>query len=641
VSVRVGWSVTAGVVAVSGVATVLAQAPPRFRTGVDIVVVEATVLDRDGAVAAGLGPADFAVEIDGKPREIVAADLVRHESADGESSTSVSPEITSNQQAVAGRSILIVIDHVSLRAEGLGMIEAASRWVGTLGAVDRVGVMVLPLPGLNIEFTTDHARVREALAKVRPLAKPPMPFSYRTVSPYEAIRITEGDAFITQQVLARECRGEPACPDEIKFLARSMKLDSEAAVMPFLASLRAVMKAMGALPGPKHAVLLSSGWLMTERDAATAISTVAADASASNVTIHTFTSEDLVPTASQRRPSPTPGQDRALLVSTVEMVSGMTGGRAVRMASKGDQAFASLSAGLGGYYRLGVRALPEDLDGKPRKISVKVLRPGAKLAGNRRIMAATVSPTAKALASGDAQTALRAALESPTPVLDVDLRATSYVLHGEAGSRDVRIVVVGDVGRAAAGKATAVAALYDLEGRPAKAMENVVDVPASGSAPVSIDVPAPPGLYVLRLAVRDAEGHVGSLERPIDARWKTIAGVETPGLVLFRSALGASTPSGLLFGPVTTREQVIAQVALSAPLPDATTQIVFEVTRPGSATPAARRTARIAQTTGGTTVARDALPAVTLPPGRYTWSVKIGAGPALLTRDFTVAAATP
>jgi hypothetical protein len=111
--------------------------------------------------------------------------------------------------------------------------------------------------------------------------------------------------------------------------------------------------------------------------------------------------------------------------------------------------------------------------------------------------------------------------------------------------------------------------------------------------------------------------------------------------VLFRSALGATTPSGLLFGPVSTREQVIAQVALSGPFPDAATQIVFEVTKPGSPAPAARRTARIAQTTGGTTVARDALPAVTLPPGRYTWSVKIGSGPALLTRDFTVAAPTP
>jgi hypothetical protein len=32
---------------------------------------------------------------------------------------------------------------------------------------------------------------------------------------------------------------------------------------------------------------------------------------------------------------------------------------------------------------------------------------------------------------------------------------------------------------------------------------------------------------------------------------------------------------------------------------------------------------------------------VTLPPGRYTWNVKIGTGPPLLTRDFTVTAATP
>ena len=145
-------------------------------TGVDIVVVEATVLDRDGAVVEGLGPADFAVEIDGKPREIVAADLVRHENADAESSTSVTPEITSNQQAVSGRTILILIDHVSLRVESQGMIEAASRWVGTLGAADRVGVMVLPLPGLNVEFTNDHARVQEALATVRPLASRRSPF---------------------------------------------------------------------------------------------------------------------------------------------------------------------------------------------------------------------------------------------------------------------------------------------------------------------------------------------------------------------------------------------------------------------------------------------------------------------------------
>ena len=189
-----------------------AQAPaspaPQFRTGVDIVVVEATVHDRSGAVAEGLGPADFTVAIDGHAREIASVDLVRYAGGSpGAVAPAADPDVATNRPAVTARTVLIVIDHVSLRVESQGMIEAASRWIGTLGASDRIGLMVLPLPGVSVDFTTDHARVREALARVRPLAKPPMPFSYRTVSPYEAIRITEGDEFIHQQVLARECRG--------------------------------------------------------------------------------------------------------------------------------------------------------------------------------------------------------------------------------------------------------------------------------------------------------------------------------------------------------------------------------------------------------------------------------------------------
>ena len=135
------------------------------------------------------------------------------------------------------------------------------------------------------------------------------------------------------------------------------------------------------------------------------------------------------------------------------------------------------------------------------------------------------------------KTALRAALESPTAVLDVDLRATSYVLHGDAGSRDVRIVVVGDVGRAAAGKATAVAALYDLEGRPANAMESVVDVPASRVG-AGVDRRARAARPLRRCASPCAtpRGTSAASSAPIDARWKRPGGVETPGLVLLRSA---------------------------------------------------------------------------------------------------------
>ena len=75
-----GWSALFGTL-IALLATVgVAQTPPSFQTRVDVVVVEATVLDRAGAVI-NLTPADFAVEIDGKVREVVSADFVRHDDA--------------------------------------------------------------------------------------------------------------------------------------------------------------------------------------------------------------------------------------------------------------------------------------------------------------------------------------------------------------------------------------------------------------------------------------------------------------------------------------------------------------------------------------------------------------------------------
>lgn len=642
-------STATGLIALAAIATVWGQAPrsgqapPEFRTGVDIVVVEATVNDRNGGVAEGLGPADFKVEIDGRSREIASAELVRYApGTPGSTAPAADPDVVTNRPAIAARTVLVVIDHVSLNVDSQSMIQAASRWIGSLGGADRVGVMVLPQPGLNIEFTTDHARIREALGKVRPLAKPPMPFAYRTVSPYEAIRISEGDTFVTQQVVARECRGEPACPDEIRMLAATMKKDAEAAVLPLLASLRAVMKAMGTLPGPKHVVLLSSGWLMNERDAATEISMVAGDAAASNVTIHTFTSEALTPTASQRKPSPTPGQDRLLLTSTVEMMSGMTGGRAVRMATKGDLAFESLTAGLGGYYRLGVRAKPEDLDGKPHQIGLKVTKSGARLAGYRRVLAGTPRAPAVPAAPVDAAKALRAALESPAAAIGLELSATSYVLHGsEAGGRTLRVVVAGDVARGSAGPATAVAALFTLDGQPVTATEAPLVLADAGSTPVTISLTAPSGAYTLRLAVRDVDGHIGSVDRYVDAGWKPAGPVETPGLVLMRAATGPGAAPLPVIERVTTAEQVIAQVPFRAAGAEKP-QIVFEVLREGGGAAVSERPARIGVASGGTSVAEAILPAGSLPPGRYTLRATLRpGGAAALTRSFVVAAAVP
>jgi VWFA-related protein len=610
---------------------------PRFRAAADVVVVEATVLDRKGAVVSGLGAADFKVEISGKPREIVSVDLVEYTPPSAEAAAvAADPEITTNDPKESGRIVLLVIDRGSLSADTKSVIESARKWVLAMPPKDRIGLLTFPAPGPSADFTTDHAKVAEALTRVVGVASQTPPFQQYNISIWEAIRMEALDLFVRSDVVGRECRAsQPLCPTEIDMQVKTMLQDAQAQIQPVISSLRATMRGLAAVPGPKHAVLLSSGWAMNERDAAIEMGWVAADAARANVTIHTFTAEMWALAASRSRPSMRSIEDRSLLMNNVEMLAGMTGGRSVRLSGQADTAFASLSAGLSGYYRLGVQVQPEDLDGKDHRISVKVGRPGVSLASYRRVMSGMRPAPA---APADPEAALRDALKGGPLRTAIDLRATSYVLHATTDPKHLRVVAVGDVNRAAMGKAKAVAALYDIDGRPVTAMENSVDITADTPGALSIELTAPPGTYVLRVAVLDAEGRIGSLERLVDARWKKTGGIETPGLVLFRADRGARAAPRPIFDQVTAADEVIAQVALVGPVAEKKTQVVFEVAKAGSTSALVRRAGRIAQTTGGTTVAQETLPASMLPPGRYTLSAKIGGGNATLSRTFTVAA---
>jgi VWFA-related protein len=587
-------------------------------------------------VVTGLGSADFKVEISGKPREIVSVEHVEYSSPSSSSDVADpgAADITTNQPSENGRVVLLVIDRGSLGSDTRSIIDSARKWVLAMPPRDSIGLLTFPAPGPSVDFTVDHAKVAEALTRVVGVGTQMPPFQQYNISIWEAIRMESQDLFVRNDVVGRECRAsQPLCPTEIDMQVKTMVIDAQSHVQPVLRSLRSTMRGLAAVPGPKHVVLLSSGWAMNERDASTEMGWVAADAARANVTVHTFTAEMWALAATRSRPSMRSVEDRTLLMNNVEMLAGMTGGRSVRLSGQADTAFASLSAGLSGYYRLGVHALPEDLDGKDHRISLKVSRPGAQLASYRRVMSGTL---AKDATPKDPETALRDAVKGGPPQTGVDLRATSYVLHATTSPRDLRVVVVGDVNRAAAGKATAVAALYEMDGKPATAMENAVQIAADGAGAVSIELTAPPGAYVLRLAVRDAEGRIGSLERLVDARWKKTGGIETPGLVLFRSARGGGQRP--VFDGLSTADELIAQVALSGPVVERKTQVAFEITRVGSSAPLVRRAGRILQTTGGTTVAHETLPVSMLPPGRYTMSAKISGGNTALTRTFTVTA---
>jgi VWFA-related protein len=607
------------------------QKEPDFRSTVDLVIVEATVLDRSGAVARGLGRTDFQVEIDGRPREVVAADLVEYASA--EAPRHSNPDVTTNESVATSRHVLLLVDQGSLRTENKSVLETAGKWLATLGPTDRVGLVAIPPPGPRVEFTTDRAPIVGALRRITFLPALPPPFSNYNVSLWEAIHINEGEDIVFGEVVARECTArDPFCVDNIRANASAMANDALSRARPVVNAIRGLVRALNELPGPKHVVLVSGGWGLDERHTASEMSAIAADAAKSNTTVHTFTVEQWATSASVSRPSPRIAMDRDLLVNNAEMISGLTGGRAVRLTGDGQTAFASLSAGLAGYYRLGVRPAPEDLDGKTRRISVKVSRRGVTLSGYRKVMAGGLAKSAPAPV--DTTTALREALRSNTPFTGLDLSATSYVLHGETGNDTLRVIVAGDVSRASTGAATAATVLYDLNGKSIVGTEVPLEVTADGRGRVSTALVTRPGNYVLRLAVRDAEGRIGSVERPVDARWKKVGNIETTGLVLIRDRGTAREP---LVDTVSRTDRLVVQVSFSTPVSAATTQVTFDVLRDGSTAPLMHLTGRIAKTTAGATVAQETVAVSVLPPGRYTLSASIQPGKTPpFTRSFTV-----
>jgi VWFA-related protein len=595
---------------------------PVFRSGVDIVVIEATVVDDDGVVARGLTPRDFRVEIGGRPREVVSADFVEHTPAP---TLRVPSDVSTNVDAGPARTILLVVDHSSLRVESRDVLQSAARWTSTLGERDRLGLVSLPHSGPRVEFTTEHERVREALGGIAlaPAARIG-PVTLRNVSVWEGLSINNGDTFVLGEVVARECRPRDfICPQDVLMVARDIGRDAQFRVDSVLAPLRALLRALAVLPGPKHVVLLSAGWPIDERKAAVEIGDVAAEAARANVTVHTFTTAQWAMAAAVSRPSPTAGRDQNLLLSTVEMLSGLTGGQAARLVGDGHVAFEALDHGLTGFYRLGVRALPEDVDGRARRIAVKLERGGLSLSSHRKVMAGVRPAAAAPGPPGDPADALRVALERPTLATDLDLRATSYVLHDEANTRaTVRVVVVGDIGRAAAGPAMTLAVLYDDEGRPVANSGQTIEIARGQPGRFLGALAVKPGRYRLRVAVRDAAGQIGTLERGVEAAWVPAGSAETTGLVLFRQR-GPGAALEPVLETVSPADHVVSQLALGAGAAGPVPAIEIAITADGGAEPLLTRRARIAQTEAGVTLARDVLSMSILPPGRYVISASV------------------
>ena len=133
-----------------------AQQPPVFGVTVDIVALDASVVDADGRPVLGLGPEDFRVEVDGRPRRLVSVEYVGRDLEPPAPPAPRSTHFSSNEDTPRGRLILLVVDRGNIgRGRGRDVLQAADRFLDTIAPGDRVGLAFVPGPGAGIEFTAD------------------------------------------------------------------------------------------------------------------------------------------------------------------------------------------------------------------------------------------------------------------------------------------------------------------------------------------------------------------------------------------------------------------------------------------------------------------------------------------------------
>jgi VWFA-related protein len=144
---------------------------PRFAGGVELVVVDASILDRNRQPVRGLKAGDFVVLEGGKPQpvaafsEIVLPDAVESEAAAALWTRDVAPDVRRNVDDASRRIVLIVLDNASpMPAWAIALARQIGHSViQTLAPEDLALVAFTSDKSGGQEFTHDRARLRAAV----------------------------------------------------------------------------------------------------------------------------------------------------------------------------------------------------------------------------------------------------------------------------------------------------------------------------------------------------------------------------------------------------------------------------------------------------------------------------------------------
>lgn len=550
------WPVAVAAAALCGVLSVGprvleaqgAQQTPTFRSTTSLVLVDVTVLDKDGKPVPDLTADDFQVKLDGSLRPVRAVTYERIETSRPLPDVEPATPATSSTRVEGGtgtaavparhRVIVVFVDDLSLTpSRGKSMLQGAARFVQNLPPGDLVGYATSS-GSEAMNPTADHLAVQVALPKLVGSLVDPRDLPGPPVGIDEGIQIADGDAALLDQVIARDCYPNATAPtdpttlqntpcgEDVGRKARQVGELSEANTYRQIQAYLAAVNGLKSLPGIKQLVAISDGLGLVRRtQSAVALEPLAKAAAAAGVQVTVMSEEpsgvdlseinrtfatatgsavDASTNATVRR------ADNIFLQQGVETVADMTGGAFYRVVGTPDSFYTRVALATSGLYELGVAAPDKSQPGRDFALSVHVNRPGLTVYANHHALIAAPAPPVPV------ETQLKDAVANGTPLYGIPISMGTSVRRADVASQ-VAVNLDIDVPASTPGPLTLMFGLSDPIGM-AQSGRKVLDAPSGGGDyRVSLTIPVAPGTYTLRLAAADANGAVGSVQTRVKA----------------------------------------------------------------------------------------------------------------------------
>ncbi|MDH4064627.1 MAG: VWA domain-containing protein, partial [Acidobacteriota bacterium] len=396
--------------------------PPTFRSGVDLISIDVTVVDGAGAPVPTLEASDFSVEVDGAPRAVVAVQFFEGAAPvvpDGRHREPIGAAMASSADAAANQ-IVFAIDVGATSPESREQVLATANAVlDRLPPADRVAAVTIPLRLSELAFTTNRQIVRAALHDLGGWS--PRPGRQLPFGVVEALGMDRRERE-WERAVERVCdRGDPfmrdACRSGMESDARGLVAEANARAATSTAGLEALLRVLARTDGPKT-VLYFSEELATD-GARIEIGRVARAAAAARTSIHVMHAQPSAGDAASSFLRFEPVKERQRQLEGLELVSDWTGGRLFTLGAHAEVA-TRLARELSGRYLLLVETAPTDRDGKAHAIKVRVPNTRSTVRARREFVANNLRTVSTAPAASEpaapGAAPVPAAAEPVTPV---------------------------------------------------------------------------------------------------------------------------------------------------------------------------------------------------------------------------------